>query len=200
MGEGSPAALARELGLFPKLLYNWQDQLRRGEKMNVRGGPSEEGRDRAGGEAGANRRVGATGGKQQLELSFFRGALQRRSIEPAGERPWRKAIFAEIRQVIDPVQGQFISNPFARRAIASERLLSSSFRVSLGCLTPGRRFGHVDTDPTFYAKILLHGPISVLVMRARLIHRPWPLTRTNDASARAMRPLPSGYGWIWVNR
>ena len=69
-------AVAKELGVFRKLLYYWQDQVRRGKKMNAIGRPKKEMAatlTRPGRIAELERQVG----RQQLELAFFRGALQR---------------------------------------------------------------------------------------------------------------------------
>ena len=100
----SPTALAKELGVIRKLLYYWQGQMRRGQKMNAVGRPKKE----VTAPVVRTERLAELerlAGRQQLELAFFsRSLAAHRSVEPAGERPWRNAIFAEIRQIVDAEQ------------------------------------------------------------------------------------------------
>lgn len=76
MATESPAALARELDVRPKLLYYWQRQVKQGRMMNRRGrvkrevGPTAIQVDQMG-------ELERLVGRQQRELAFFRGALRR---------------------------------------------------------------------------------------------------------------------------
>ena len=77
----SPSALGKELGVVRKVLYFWQRQVKAGQKLKGPGRPKEGPKEGVsvppvsqGNEIAELERLV---GRQQLELSFFRGALQR---------------------------------------------------------------------------------------------------------------------------
>ena len=74
-GEGA-SELARELGILRKLLYYWRSQIRQGKPLNARGRPRKE-VVAANSEADRIAELERLVGRQQLEVSFFRGALRR---------------------------------------------------------------------------------------------------------------------------
>lgn len=76
-GGESPSALAKELGVVRKVLYYWQQQVRTGRKMNVRGRPKREVSEVVLAQGTRIAELERLVGKQQLELAFFRGALRR---------------------------------------------------------------------------------------------------------------------------
>ena len=84
MANESPAALARELGVVRKLLYDWQRQVKQGQTLKLTGRPRQP--------VGAADSVPVAAvatcleqiaeleqlvGRQQRELAFFRGAWRR---------------------------------------------------------------------------------------------------------------------------
>jgi transposase-like protein len=73
----SPSALARELGVVRKVLYYWQQQVRTGRKMSVRGRPKKEVSEVVVAQGSRIAELERLVGQQQLELAFFRGALRR---------------------------------------------------------------------------------------------------------------------------
>ncbi len=87
----SPSALARELGVRRKLLYEWKQRVEEGGEANLRlrGRPSrEEGAVIEASEKAEQRRIAELErlvGKQQALISFFERALQQVEAATAGK-------------------------------------------------------------------------------------------------------------------
>lgn len=73
----SPSALGKELGVVRKVLYFWQRQVKAGQKMKVPGRPQEGVVPPPVAKGNQIAELERLVGRQQLELSFFRGALPR---------------------------------------------------------------------------------------------------------------------------
>lgn len=83
-GENA-SELARELSVRRKLLYYWRSQVRQGRKMNVLGPRRNRQVVVAATEQDRIAELERLVGRQQLELSFFRGALRR--VEALTQQP-----------------------------------------------------------------------------------------------------------------
>ena len=80
MGSGeSPSALARELNVRRKLLYEWRERVLSGQPLRTRGRPKREASGGAPSAESANRvaELERLVGQLTLENRFFRGALRR---------------------------------------------------------------------------------------------------------------------------
>ena len=73
----SLSALGKELGVVRKVLYFWQRQVKAGQKMKVPGRPKKEIVPPPVSKGNQIAELERLVGRQQLELSFFRGAWQR---------------------------------------------------------------------------------------------------------------------------
>ena len=73
----SPSALGKELGVVRKVLYFWQRQVKAGQKMKVPGRPKAGVAVPPVSKGNQIAELKRLVGRQQLELSFFRGALPR---------------------------------------------------------------------------------------------------------------------------
>ena len=96
-----------ELGVVRKVLYFWQCQVKADQKMKAPGRPKEGDVVPPVSKGNQIAELERLVGRQQLELSFFRGALQRvAALNPPPSAAWHHAIFAEIGQVMETPQGQ----------------------------------------------------------------------------------------------
>jgi Transposase len=115
------SALARELSLRRKLLYQWRDALRAGGAAHARapaqGGGAGSAVDRAaagsagggrrcgraGGGSGAHRRARAQGRAAAAGAGFFQASLAAsRGVTPAERRLWRDGVYALIQAMTRP--------------------------------------------------------------------------------------------------